>query len=64
MADKDRIVGMKDDDVHRLKDTDDVAVSFVVTVLLPGAAATAGVTLTEAYNRAEAVIRGRPCPTK
>ena len=68
MPDKDRIVGMKDGDVHRLKGTDDVAVSFVVTVLLPDAAATdirhPGVTLTEAYNRAEAVIRGRPCPTK
>ena len=47
--------------VRRLKGTGDVAVSFVVTVLLPGAAATGirhpGVTLTEAYNR-DAVIRG------
>ena len=57
----DRIVGMKDDEVRRLGDND-VAVSILVTVLLPGAAAHdirhPGVTLTEAYHRAEAVIKG------
>ena len=68
VPEQDRIVGMKDGDIRRLKGTDDVAVSFVVTVLLSDAAATdirhPGVTLTEAYNRAEAVIRGQPFPTK
>ena len=69
MADQDRIVGMKDGDVRRVPGTDDVSVAFVVTVLLPGAANTGppgcdSVSVTEAYKRAEAVIRGGTCPTK
>ena len=57
----DRIVGLKDDEVRRIGDND-VAVSILVTVLLPGAGFRdirhPGVTLTEAYRRAEAVIKG------
>lgn len=53
---RDRIVGMKDGDVRILRGTVDVAVTLEVTVLLPGAAGT--VTVTEAYHRAEAAIKG------
>ena len=66
MADKyetDRIVGMKDGECRAVADgTRDVVVTMLVTVLLPGAGANGilgcGVSVSDAYNLATAVIKG------
>ena len=60
----DRIVGMKDGECRGSNDgTRDVYVTMEVTVLLPGAGFNGirdcGVSVAEAYTRAEAVIRER-----